>query len=133
MAILTADGAPKMALIDFGSTFTGHSYWDGNWKNPRLDSPLGVHNAGGKRFETHWWKVDMPGDDMYEVSSMTLQKRGDGYDGCCTNRTILAVTLTTVKIMVLPGNHMLVVKSSKLEPLPKITKILKEHSRLIHQ
>ena len=89
MKSVKLDGAPKRALIDLGATFTGQSYWDGNWKNPRLDSPRGAHNAPGKGTGTHWWKVDMPGDDMYEVSSMTLQKRGDG---CCTERTILAVT-----------------------------------------
>ena len=32
--------------------------------------------------------VDLPGDDMFKLSAMTLMKRGDG---CCTDRTIKAV------------------------------------------
>lgn len=46
---------PKRALMDLGATFTASSYWDNNWKNPRLDSKYGVHNAKGQGSVEQWW------------------------------------------------------------------------------
>ena len=41
-------GTPKRAILDLKGKFTASSYWDGNWKNPRLNSPRGVHNAANQ-------------------------------------------------------------------------------------
>jgi hypothetical protein len=38
---------PKRAMMDLGATFKAKGYWDNNWKNPRLDSRYGIHNAKG--------------------------------------------------------------------------------------
>lgn len=37
----------KNAMAEMGATFQASSYWDGNWKNPALDSVRGVHNHSG--------------------------------------------------------------------------------------
>ena len=47
--------APKMAMMDLGAIFTASSYWNGQWKNPRLDSKTGVHNAPGQGAVEQWW------------------------------------------------------------------------------
>ena len=75
-------------MMDLGATFTASSYWDNNWKNPRLYSPTGVHNAPGQGTVEQWWQVDLPGEGFYEASAMSLMKRGDGAD---PKRTINAV------------------------------------------
>jgi hypothetical protein len=80
--------APKMAMMDLGATFSASGYWSGAWKNPRLDSKTGVHNAKGQSGVEQWWQVDLPEEGFYEASAMTLMKRGDGYDPA---RTINAV------------------------------------------
>lgn len=74
--------------MDLSATFTASSYWDNNWKNPKLNSPYGVHNAPGQGAVEQWWQVDLPGEGFYEASAMSLMKRGDGYD---PQRTINAV------------------------------------------
>ena len=71
-----------------GGTFQAKSYWDENWKIPLLDSERGVHNVNTEGDTAQWWEVDMPGDDHFTFTDMTLQKRGDG---CCTDRTISKV------------------------------------------
>ena len=38
---------PQRAMMDLGATFKAKSYWDGNWKNPRLDARYGTHNQNG--------------------------------------------------------------------------------------
>ena len=35
----------QMAMSQLGGTFKAKSYWDGNWKNPLLDSERGIHNV----------------------------------------------------------------------------------------
>ena len=75
-------------MLELGASFQAKSYWDNNWKNPKLDSPRGVHNLNQEQGTTQWWEVDMPGNDHYTFTDMTLQKRGDG---CCHDRTISAV------------------------------------------
>jgi hypothetical protein len=47
--------APKMAMMDLGATFTASSYYNGQWKNPRLDSKTGVHTAPGQAAVEQWW------------------------------------------------------------------------------
>ena len=74
--------------MDLEATFTASSYWNKKWKNPRLDSPRGIHNARGQSDVEQWWQVDLPGEDFYEASSMVLKKRGDGRD---PHKTIDAV------------------------------------------
>ena len=39
-------GEYKRALMDLGATHKEPHNWDGNWKNPRLDSRTGFHNNG---------------------------------------------------------------------------------------
>jgi hypothetical protein len=75
-------------MMDMNATFKASSYWDANWKNPRLDSKRGVHNGKKEGEKDQWWEVDMPGTDLYTFSGMTLMKRGDG---CCKDRVIDAV------------------------------------------
>ena len=41
-------GEPQRAMMDLNSKFSATSYWDNNWKNPRLDSRYGVHNHGSQ-------------------------------------------------------------------------------------
>jgi hypothetical protein len=38
---------PQRAMMDLDASFTAKGYWDNGWKNPRLDSRTGVHNAKG--------------------------------------------------------------------------------------
>ena len=85
-----AEGAPKLAMIDLGAEFSQAHAWDNSWKDPKLDGPRGAHNGQGQDMGTYWWSVDLKGDDVYEASSMILQKRGDG---CCsgTPRVLTAV------------------------------------------
>ena len=50
-----ADINAQRAIMDLDSTFTASSYWDGNWKNPRLDSTRGIHNSYASRNTQQWW------------------------------------------------------------------------------
>jgi hypothetical protein len=75
-------------MLDLKATFQASSYWDNNWKNPKLNSARGIHGGKDQSDKPQWWEVDMPGTDSYTFSGMTLMKRGDG---CCTTRTISAV------------------------------------------
>jgi hypothetical protein len=36
---------PGRAIMDLGATYLSKGAWDGSWKNPRLDSRTGFHNA----------------------------------------------------------------------------------------
>ena len=65
-------------MLDLKGTFSASSYWDGNWKNPKLGSPRGIHNARDTNSKDQWWEVDMPGNDDYLFTAMSIQKRGDG-------------------------------------------------------
>lgn len=78
-------------MMDLSATFTASSSWDtGKWNNPRLDSSSSVYSAKGQDYTPQWWAVDLPGDDFYETSELTLMKRGDGGS---PERTINAVKL----------------------------------------
>lgn len=74
--------------MDLGSAFKASSYWSNAWKDPKLNSRTGIHNARGQSGVEQWWQVDLPSNDFYEVSAMTLMKRGDNAD---RNRIINAV------------------------------------------
>jgi hypothetical protein len=69
--------------MDLDATFSQESAWDNNWRKPRLDSKSGFHNARGKGETSFWIQLDMPGDDVYEASEMSLMRRADG---CCGNQ-----------------------------------------------
>ena len=57
--------------------------WSAAWSKPRLDSTTGFHNQRGMGDSLFWLQVDMPEDENYEVSEMSLMRRGDG---CCGNQ-----------------------------------------------
>jgi len=59
-------------MTQMGGTFQAKSYWDANWKNPLLDSPMGIHNQNTEGNVDQWWEVDMPGDDHFTFTDMTL-------------------------------------------------------------
>lgn len=63
--------------MDLGGVFKASSYWSNAWKNPKLDSRYGIHSARGQSGVEQWWQVDLPSDDYYEATAMTLMKRGD--------------------------------------------------------
>ena len=70
---------PKRAMMDLNSKFHATSYWDNNWKNPRLDSRFGVHNHRSQSGKPQSWTVDFPTDKSktWEVSQFIYKKRGD--------------------------------------------------------
>jgi hypothetical protein len=71
------DDVPQRAMMDLGATFKPSSFYSGAWKNPRLDSRTGIHSANGQSGVEQYWQVDLPSDDFYEATAMTLMKRGD--------------------------------------------------------
>ena len=71
---------PQRAMMDLGATYDQSSKWDKKWNKPRLDSETGFHNKKGKGDDPMWLQVNMPGDENYEVSEMSLMRRADG---CC--------------------------------------------------
>lgn len=62
--------------MDMKAVFTPSSFYNGGWKNPRLDSRHGIHSKSPNNAE--WWQVNIPGKEIYEASKMTLLKRADG-------------------------------------------------------
>ena len=67
----------KRALIDLGAAFSYSSTWsDGKWTDPKLDGALGWHSS---ELDKDWLEVDIPGDDLYQVSKLSWQKRGHGH------------------------------------------------------
>jgi hypothetical protein len=48
---------PQRAIMDLGAKFSSKGAWDGNWKNPRLDSPKGFHNSKADHSPPvpQWW------------------------------------------------------------------------------
>ena len=82
------DDVPQRALMDLGGVFKASSHLNNGWKNPRLDSRTGIHSASGQGGLEQWWQVDLPADDYYEATAMTLMKRGDN---AARDRLITAV------------------------------------------
>ena len=74
-------------MMDLGASFKAKTIWDGTWNRPRLDSTTGVHSARENNNVDQWWQVDLPGDDFYTLSAMTIKKRED----CCRDRIITHV------------------------------------------
>jgi len=69
---------PKRAMADLNGVFTASSQWDKKWAQPGLDSPTAIYNARGQDYTPQWWAVDLPGDDMYQLSAISLKKRQGG-------------------------------------------------------
>lgn len=46
---------PQRAIMDLAAKTSSSSAWSNGWRNPRLDSKTGFHNAPGKGEETQWW------------------------------------------------------------------------------
>lgn len=63
--------------MDVGAKFKASSFWSNAWNNPRLDSRTGIHSKRGQSGMEQYWEVDLPSDDYYEATAMTLMKRGD--------------------------------------------------------
>jgi len=68
---------PKRAMMDLKAKFSASSYWDSTWSNPRLDSKTAIWSDKDQNMEDQWWQVAMPGQGFYDVSALTLMKRGD--------------------------------------------------------
>ena len=47
----------KLAMIDEGAIFSQSSFYDGNWRNPRLDSGTGFHSQNNRGGVDHWCMV----------------------------------------------------------------------------
>ena len=71
---------PRRAIMDWGATYKAKNYYSKNgskkWYNPRLDSPAGFCTPNENKGPV-WWQADFPGEDMFEVSALSLKKRGD--------------------------------------------------------
>ena len=61
----------KRAMIDLGAAFSYSDVWhDVNmWSDPKLNGPRGWHQED--RADVMWLEVDMPGDDLYQVSKLS--------------------------------------------------------------
>ena len=74
--------------MDMGAIYTAKTYTTEDSYNPRLDSPNGIIAADED--EPTWWQVRFPGQNsIYEVSALTLKKRGD----CCKDKVINRIQL----------------------------------------
>ena len=69
---------PKRAMIDLGATHKQSSAWDSEWTKLMLTDKAGFYPSKGQRFQPMWLEVDMPGNEFYEVSSVTMMKGGAG-------------------------------------------------------
>ena len=79
----------KLALMDLDAIFSEKSFLDGswgNWRNPRLDSATGFHNADNQG--DHWCMLELP--QVFEIDQLILMKRGDND---CRDRLILKVEI----------------------------------------
>jgi hypothetical protein len=78
----------KLALMDIGAIFTQSSFWDGNWRNPRLDSGTGFHSQNNRGGVDHWCMIELP--KVMDVHQLIMMKRGDN---TCRDRLILRVEI----------------------------------------
>ena len=68
-------------MVDLKSTYAASSYYDNNWKDPRLTGPRGVHQHGSQPNKPQWWETTFPNKEVYEVGTWTFMKRGEGHLG----------------------------------------------------
>ena len=78
----------KKALMDLNAISSQSSFYDRNWRNPRLDSSTGFHNANNRGGADFWVMVELPG--VFRVHEMLLMKRGDNG---CRDRLILQLNI----------------------------------------
>ena len=76
--LLEATKPVQLAMAELGGTFNAKSFHNDYWKDPSLDGPRGVSSSVSEGGIDQWWEVDMPNEELFYFTDMTIQKRGDG-------------------------------------------------------
>ena len=72
-------GPRKKAIMSDGAKTSFSSYWDNNWKYPRLDSKTGIHIGQNQAGKTQYWTTEFAGDGSkkYQVDTLMYMTRAD--------------------------------------------------------